>query len=77
MSDVTHKCGHPDCDTQIGLGLFACRPHWFNLPRSLRYPITSAWSRLQAAITIAGLNRAEAAHHAAVADAVNWWRSHP
>lgn len=41
-----HKCPYPKCDTQIPDSQYACRPHWFQLPTSIRTAITRAWSRI-------------------------------
>jgi hypothetical protein len=31
-----HRCPAPDCDVQVPPGQYACRAHWYSLPRPLR-----------------------------------------
>lgn len=45
--------------------LFACRPCWYRLPAELRRPITSNYSR------------DVDAHFDAMADANDWYQTHP
>jgi hypothetical protein len=32
-------CPHPDCENSIPREVFACRMHWFSLPKELRSEI--------------------------------------
>lgn len=41
MSD--HRCPSPGCDTRVPSSQFACRPHWFSLPKTLRDAIWDAY----------------------------------
>ena len=31
-----HTCHHPTCETPVPPRMFACRGHWFSLPRDIR-----------------------------------------
>ena len=39
----THKCPHPNCDVQLPTHIFACKPHWFAIPKNLRNALNRAW----------------------------------
>lgn len=30
------ECPHPDCERQISRTEYACRTHWFTLPKAIR-----------------------------------------
>lgn len=38
-----HKCPAPACEAMVATELFACRTHWFALPRELRTALLQAW----------------------------------
>lgn len=61
MSD-THKCPAPPCQRQVPPAMFACKSHWFLLPKQVRDDIWDA-------------HRAGTAseHIAAMAAAVRWY----
>lgn len=40
---MTHKCPSNDCEAQVALSMFACRAHWFSLPKPMRDRIWSAY----------------------------------
>lgn len=33
---MPHTCHHPRCTTRVPEKMFACRLHWYSLPKSLR-----------------------------------------
>lgn len=33
---MVHTCHHPRCNTPVPEKMFACRPHWFSLPKRIR-----------------------------------------
>lgn len=39
----THACHWPGCDQQVPPAMFACRPHWFKLPKWIRNLIWQAY----------------------------------
>ena len=43
MSGVERECPHPGCGKPIERWRFACRPHWFMLPRPIRDAINVAY----------------------------------
>lgn len=42
---VTHKCAKRGCETQVGMELFACSPHWHQLPSHAQAAIRNTASR--------------------------------
>ena len=40
---MTHTCHAPGCRTAVPPKMFACRPHWFALPRQLRDAIWATY----------------------------------
>lgn len=52
---LTHECPYPECRERIPLRLFACRDHWYALPREIRDDVWSAYRRH-------GVGSAELAH---------------
>jgi hypothetical protein len=40
---TTHTCPAPSCDQQVPYHQFACKGHWFALPKALRDAINDAW----------------------------------
>lgn len=42
--EQTHRCPSPGCTIDVERGAFACRPHWFTLPGTLRNRINTAWA---------------------------------
>lgn len=40
---MSHECPYPPCELQVADEMFACRPHWFLLPKQLRRQIWDAW----------------------------------
>lgn len=37
------RCPHHSCERQIPAHLFACRDHWYTLPKRLRMGIERTW----------------------------------
>lgn len=64
---MSHACPAPDCTSDVPVPghLFACRTDWYRLPNSIRRQI---WDT---AYTFGE------ARQAAVAAAVEYWRTHP
>jgi hypothetical protein len=42
-----HKCPSPSCDAQVSQAQFACRKHWYELPKDLRERIWAAYRNSQ------------------------------
>lgn len=40
---TTRTCPKPGCDEVIPRGMFACRVHWFELPKEIRNEIVTAY----------------------------------
>lgn len=40
------RCPAPDCGRKIKPGMFACKPHWFEIPKDIRNEIWATWRRL-------------------------------
>lgn len=40
---MTHACPKTDCGIQVPAQQFACRTHWFQIPKPLRDEIWSAY----------------------------------
>lgn len=40
---ATHRCPAPDCPLDVPRSQFACREHWYALPKSLRDEITASF----------------------------------
>ena len=62
MTRIETLCPHRACHTRIPDGQFACKPHWFELPLSLRTRINTHY-RAGRLID----------HRAAVLDALRYW----
>lgn len=43
--DTTHECPHPACSELVKRDMFACKTHWFQLPRDIRGTIWSSFRR--------------------------------
>lgn len=67
--DDARICPHPDCCIGIEWDRFACRSHWFSLPKVLRDSIMATWRRV-----LNGRAGAIEAHDAAKAEALDHWR---
>lgn len=66
VTDGKHECPGADCDVRLDFEVFACRRHWFKLPRRIRNAITSSW--------LADLvGEYQAAHN----EGVTWLEEHP
>lgn len=65
MSRNTHQCPGR-CGKSVRRELFACPPCWWRLPQSLRTAINLAYPRR---------STNPAAHRAALADALAWYRA--
>lgn len=63
----------PICALPIPLDVFACRTHWFKLPRDLRRAITRTWAMRRGD---PGNEERIAEHEAAKATAEQWLREH-
>lgn len=44
---MKHTCHWPGCQQEVPPALWGCRPHWFSLPRHLRYRIWATYRRGQ------------------------------
>jgi hypothetical protein len=44
---TAHLCHAPGCGTPVPPQMFACRPHWFMLPKRLRDAIWATYRRGQ------------------------------
>lgn len=64
----THTCNRPGCEKVIALALFACGPHWFQLPLEHRSRIAKAYIAYRTEPHVA----AESLLHAQDA-AIAWW----
>lgn len=42
---MTHKCPAPGCAELLPFETFACRGHWFSIPKPLRDDLWRAWRR--------------------------------
>lgn len=58
------ECPAPGCARRIPTSMFACRMHWYQVPKELRDEVTRAW-----AAVLRGLPGALQAHTAAKAKA--------
>ncbi len=65
--DDTHGCSG-DCGAWVPRGRLACPPCWYRLPGDLRAAVNEAYRHRS-------VN--PAAHRAALADAMNWYRNNP
>jgi hypothetical protein len=60
-------CPYPGCGEQLPAGKFACRPHWYLLPRRLRIEINRGYRNwLHHREGLASLRRAQL-------DALRYW----
>lgn len=41
------RCPRPGCTKTLLFGIYACGPHWFELPLPLRSRIVTTWARLR------------------------------
>lgn len=41
--DGTHECPAPDCTQRVPFDRFACRAHWYSIPKPLRDALWRAW----------------------------------
>ena len=60
-----HRCPSIGCDAQVPSGMFACRPHWFQLPKDIR---DSIWAGYRA-------QPGGVAHWAAMEDAMDFFQA--
>lgn len=67
MTDDTHGCPG-DCGARVPKHQLACKPCWFRLPKPLQRALNQAFQRR-------GQN--PAAHRAALAAALDWYRRNP
>lgn len=70
-------CPRPGCTKFVPAGVYACGPHWFELPLSVRQPISHAWAALvgeRGNVVDGALRRMHLLAHArATAEAEQWW----
>lgn len=59
---MLRPCPAPECSVHIIPSLFACKRHWFMLPRPIRVAIWDAWN-----------SGDMEAHAAAKQDAMDWY----
>ena len=64
MARSPHPCPYPECPASVPQHQFACRAHWYLLPRRLRDDISLSY------------RRDAAAHAEAMADAVTFYVEH-
>jgi hypothetical protein len=67
-----HTCHRPGCETKVPPAMFACKPDWFALPKSIRDRIWGEYvpgqeDRMDP--TLAYLDVAT--------EAIRWWQQHP
>lgn len=43
--DTTHECPAPGCEERLPFETFACRSHWYAIPKALRDSLWRAWRR--------------------------------
>jgi hypothetical protein len=55
-------CPADGCTTQVGIGTFACRPHWRSLAAEIKRKVLDRWH-----------GRAEHDYDDLVAEANAWW----
>lgn len=67
------RCPYPPCTVDVDADMFACRPHWFMLPRAVSGRITRAW---RARLAAPRDRSAAQAHQAAKRVAVAWYEAH-
>lgn len=69
---ASHPCPAPPCERRVPQHHFACRDHWFLLPKELRVEISEAWDERRA--TKGGPDEAEAmrVHYASLERARLW-----
>lgn len=61
-------CPRPGCTKVMSAGVYACGPHWYELPADIRGSISQAWwSALRG--SVGALER----HEAATDRAEQWW----
>jgi hypothetical protein len=60
------ECYHPRCRTHVPSARFACRPHWYSLPKPLRDRIWSTYVPGQE-VTMTASDEYLAAAHACMA----------
>jgi hypothetical protein len=64
-------CPYPGCEESVRPGAFACRPHWYLLPKRMRDEINRRYRDWMAnRADLASLRRAQL-------DAVRYWKEHP
>jgi hypothetical protein len=66
VSEDTHDCPHPTCGRQVPLTQFACRNHWYRIPKDMRDAI---WAGYRSGDTLG--------HMQAMSDARRWLRENP
>lgn len=65
--DDTHECPAPGCTRRVPSIMYACRQHWFALPKSIRDEIWRAYRR----------EPLSDEHVAAMQAAAEWFRENP
>lgn len=65
---MRHRCHHPTCNNVVPPNLLACKPHWFQLPDSIRNEI---WRTYRSGQEID--KRPSAAYIAAFKEAERYW----
>ncbi len=68
MTGDTHACARPGCGKELARGVFACGPHWHELPPPIRGRISQAWWAV-----LRGTDGALERHTTATTEAVEYW----
>lgn len=74
--DTTHAC--PGC-AQPGVPrhMLACKRCWFRLPQDIRNQVNGTYYNRRRSARSPSIGAAVAAHQAALAKAIEWYRAHP
>ena len=65
---MSHKCHHPHCSTEVPPRLFACKKHWFALPKKFRDDLWATYRKGQEVD-----KRPSGDYLRAVSVAIHWW----
>lgn len=67
-----HTCHHPKCETPVPEAMFACKGHWFALPKAIRDRIWDEYVPGQE------ITKTPTGDYLDVAvDAIHYWNAHP
>jgi hypothetical protein len=71
--EPTHDCPC-GCESQIPHHELACNPGWFRLPPRIRTDINEAWRSMRHGRDAAARSAGTTRHHAALMEALDWYR---